>query len=85
MSPRLLRDPHDSLMVCSRWVFVAFVVFRTVMMVLGIGLAIRDIRNHIAFDFAFWAGFIALMVLGTILVRARRFRRTAAARGQSRS
>ena len=71
-------------MVRHRSVYVAFVVFWWAMVALGIGLAIRNIRDHLPFDFSFWVGFFMLFVIATILVRVRRFRRAAAAQARSR-
>lgn len=81
---RLWPDPYDSPMVRHRWVFVAFVVFWTVMVFVEMGNAIRLIRNHLPFDSSFWFGPVGLFVIATVLVRVRRFRQAAAARAQSR-
>lgn len=71
-------------MVRHRWVFVAFVVFWTVLVILEIGNVLRLIFNHLPFDFSFWVGPFMLVVYALILVRAHRFRMAAATRGQSR-
>jgi hypothetical protein len=57
--------------------FVAGIVFWTLLVILEIGNVIRLIWNHLPFDFSFWVGSFMLVVYATILVRVRRLRRSA--------
>lgn len=81
---RRLSDLRYRTVVLHRWVYVVFVIFWLLMVVLGLVLVVHRIRNHVPFDFNFGAGWIALLALALILVRARRVRKNAAARTQSR-
>lgn len=78
------RNPYSAPIVRHRWIFVAGVVFWVLMVAFEIVVVISNLHNHVSFDLTFWVGPIMLFVIATILIRARRLRRSVAAPSQSR-